>query len=84
MESLCLSVRLQLSDHVRSISPEPPNYFCFTKLGMVMHYHEAMCPVEKLVYCLKCQGDSEGLYNQNMTSFTIFSKLLVRLQPKLV
>ena len=56
----------------------------FSKLDVVVYYHEAMCPVEKLVYCLKCQGDSEGLYNQNMTSFTISSKLLVCLQPNLV
>ena len=33
---------------------------------------------------LKYQGHSEGLYNQNMTIFTISSKLLVSLQPNLV
>ena len=39
----------------------------FTKFGIVVYYHEAMCHVAKLVHCLQCQGHSEGLYNQNMT-----------------
>ena len=55
--------------------------FFLTKLGVVVYYHEAMCHVEKLVYCLQCQGHSEGLYNQNMTISVVSSKLLVDLQP---
>ena len=38
----------------------------------------------KLVHCLECQGHSEGLSNQNMTVFTLFSKLLVCLQTDVV
>ena len=33
---------------------------------------------------LHCQGQDEGLYNQDMTIFTISSKLLVQLQPNFV
>ena len=43
--------------------------FFFTKLGMVVYYHEAMCHAEELVHYLHCQGHSEGLYNQNMIIF---------------
>ena len=54
--------------------PEPLNHFYFgTKLVMVVYYHEAMCHAEKLVHCVQYQGHSEGLYNQNMTIFTIVS-----------
>ena len=56
----------------------------FTKLGVVVYYHEVMCPTEKLVHYLQCQGHSKGLYNQNMTIFTMSSRLLVCLQPNLV
>ena len=55
-----------------------------TKLGMVVYYHEVMCCAEKLVHYLQCQSPSESLYNQNMTIFTISSKLLVRLRTDLV
>ena len=51
---------------------------------MVVYYHEAMCHVEKLVHYLQCQGHSEGLHYQNMTIFTVSSKLLVRFQSDLV
>ena len=51
---------------------------------MVVYYNEAMCHVQKLVYCLQCQGHREGLYNQNVTIFTVCSKLLVCLQPNLI
>ena len=55
---------------------------------MVVYYHEAMCHTEKLVHYLKCQGHSEGLYNQNTTisvvSSEVSAKLLVALQPNLV
>ena len=51
---------------------------------MVVYYREVMCHAEKLVHYLQCQGHSEGLHNQNMTIFTISSKLLVHLQPNLV
>ena len=36
--------------------------------------------MQKLVHCVQCQDNSEGLYNQNMTISIISSKLLVRLQ----
>ena len=49
----------------------------------MVYYHEAECQAEQLVHYLQCQGHSKGLYNNNMTIFTIFFKLLVRLQPKL-
>ena len=44
----------------------------------MVYYYEVMCPVEKLVHFLLFEGHSEGIYNQNMTIFTISSKLLVR------
>ena len=53
----------RVSDRVRSVSPEPLNLFFYTKLGMVMYYHEVMCLAEKLVHYLQCQGHSEGFYN---------------------
>ena len=49
-----------------------PTFF-YTKLGIVVYYHESMCHVEKLVHYLQCQGYSEGVYNQDMTiSFNIY------------
>ena len=55
---------------------------------MLVYYHEVVCHVDKLVHYLQCQGHnhihSEGLYNQNITIFTVSSELLVRLQPDLV
>ena len=50
---------------------------------MVVYYHAAMCPAEKLFHRLQSQGHSEGLYNQNMTIFTISSKMLVRSATRL-
>ena len=44
---------------------------------MMVYYHEVMCHVKKLVHYLQCQGHSDGSYNQNMTIFTISSKVLV-------
>ena len=44
-----------------------PIFFFFTKLGMVVYYHEVMCHAEKLVHYL--QSHSEGLYYQNITIF---------------
>ena len=35
------------------------------KFGMAMQPHEPECHAEQLVYCLQCQGHSEGIYNQN-------------------
>ena len=68
-----------------SVSPEPLNHFFLTELGIVVYHHESVCLVEKLVHYLQCQGHSKGLYNQNMTIFTISSKLLIRrLQPNFV
>ena len=83
--SFCSSVRV--SDRVHSVCPELLNHlknFFFTKLGMVVYYHEVMCHIEKLLHYVQGQGHSEGLCNQNMTIFTISSKLLVGLQPNLV
>ena len=51
---------------------------------MVVYYHEAMCHAGKFVHYLQGLGHSKGLYDQNMTIFTILSKLLVHLQPNLV
>ena len=77
-------VRMIFSSCVRScplnISPEPLNSL-FTKLGMVVYYHEAICHAAKLVRYLQCKGHNEGLYNQNMTIFTVSSKLQIQLQP---
>ena len=56
----------------------------FTKLGIVVYHYEAMCHAETLVHYLQCQGHNEVLYNQNMTIFTLSSKLLVRFQLDLV
>ena len=70
---------LCVSDHVHSVSPELLN-----RLGMVVYYHEALCPAEKLVHSLQCEGHSEGLYNHIMTIFTISFKLLVGLQTFLI
>ena len=50
---------------------------------MMVCYHEVECHAEKLVLYLQCQDHSEGLYNHNATIFTMFSQLLVCLQPKL-
>ena len=62
--SVCLIVSAQyLLNHSAIFS---------TKHGMLVYYHEAMCHAKKLVHYLQCQGHSEGLYNQNMTIFTIF------------
>ena len=57
--------------------------FLKTKLGIVVCYRvNVSCG--KISSYLQCQGHSGGLYNQNMTVFTISSKLLVHLQPSLV
>ena len=47
---------------------------------MVVYHYEANCQAEKTVHYHQCQGHSEGLYNQNITIFTLSSKLLVCLQ----
>ena len=43
-----------------------------------------MCHAEKVVHYLQRQGHSKGLYNQNMTIFTISAKMLVHLQPDMI
>ena len=63
-----------------SLTAQP---FFFTKLGMVVYYHEAMCHAEKLVHCIQYRGHSEGLYNQNMTISVASSKLLAPFAAKL-
>ena len=76
--SVCLIVSAQYFLNRSTI------FFLFTKLGMVVYYHEAVCHAEKLVHYFQCQGHSEGLHNQNMTISVVSSKLLVDLQPNLV
>ena len=49
-----------------------------------VEYHKVVCHADNLVHYLQCQDHSKGLYNQNMTMSTIFSKLLVHLQANLV
>ena len=56
-----------------SISWTTQPFFFFTKLSMVVYNHEAMCLAVKLVHYLQCQGHSEGLYNQNITIFTLLN-----------
>ena len=76
-----------MSDFVQTISPEPLKHLkknFFTKLGMVVYYHEMECHAEKLVHYLQRQGHSEGLHNQNMTISAMSSKLLIPLQVNLV
>ena len=51
---------------------------------MVVNYYEAVCPAQKLVHYLQCQGHNEGFYYENMTISTISSKLLVGLQLNLI
>ena len=36
-----------------------------TKLDMVMHHHELECHAKKFACYIQCEGDSEGLYDQN-------------------
>ena len=45
---------------------------------MVVYYFDVMCHAEKLVHHVQWQGH-EGIYDQNITIFTVPSKLLVRL-----
>ena len=42
-----------------------------TKLGIVVHHHELECSAKKMGFYLQGQGQSVGLYNQNMTVSTI-------------
>ena len=53
------------------------------KLRLIVHYHKPECFIEKLDYCVQCQGHSEGLYNQSMTISVVSTKQLVSLQPNL-
>ena len=58
-----------------------------TKLGIVVHHHEAECHVKKLGLYLQGQGHSVGLYNQNVMVSTISfisSKPMSLLQPNSV
>ena len=48
-----------------------------TKPGLLMQHHKPKCHAEQLVYCVQCQGHSEGLYNQNIAISVVSSKLLV-------
>ena len=56
---------------------------CSTKCGMVVYYHKSVFHAEKLVHYHQCHGHSKGLYNQNITIFTLSSKLLVCFATKL-
>ena len=77
--NVCPDDIFSVSDHVRSIflMCMYSTFFFPTKLGMGVYYHESMCHAEKLVHYLQCQGHSKGLYNQNVTVFTVTSKLLI-------
>ena len=44
---------------------------------MVVYYHGAECLAEKLVHYLQCEGQGEGLYNENLAISNVSSKLLV-------
>ena len=79
MESFCPSVVLSVCPIVSAqyLLKHLTILFFYTKLGMVVYFHEAMCQAEKLVHYLQCQGHSDGLYNQNMTNFTISSKVTI-------
>ena len=47
-ECLSLGYFLSVSDHVCTVSPEPLNYFFFTRLDMVVYYHEVrQCVLQK-------------------------------------
>ena len=48
---------------------------------MVMQHQKLEGHAERLVCQLQGQGNSEGLYNQNMTVFTVSSEQLTFLQP---
>ena len=50
---------------------------------MEAYYREAECRAQKLVHYFQCQGHSEGLYKQNITIFTVTSKLMVHLKLNL-
>ena len=54
------------------------------ELGMVIQHYKPERHAEELVHCVQCQGQSKGLYNQNMTISVVSSNPLVRLQPNLV
>ena len=56
-------------------------YIYFTKLGVVMHYHEPECHAKRLICYIQGQAGSKGSYDQNMTVPTIFSELLILLLP---
>ena len=58
--------------------------FSQTWYGGVLLQGRVGCQAEKLVHYHQCQGQSEGLYNQNMTVSTVYSKLLVCLKPNLI
>ena len=84
LESLCPSVVLSLCPMCLLTVSWTTQPF-FTKLGVVVYYHKAMCHAEKLVHYLQYQGHSEGLYIQIwLCFFTISSRLPVCLQPNLV
>ena len=43
-----------------------------TKFEIVVHHHKPECHAEKKGFYLQGQGDSVGLYNQNMSFYYIF------------
>ena len=69
-----------VSDDISWIKEHIVTNFC-----MLMQHYELECHTEKkMVHCLQHQGHSVGLYNRNMTSSTVSSKMLVHLQANLV
>ena len=85
--SACHPVRV--SGRVRTISPEPLDhfnifllFFSFTKLGVVVYYHEVECHAEKWVHYLQCQDHSDRAYIIKIGLFLLLSSKL--LHPTLV
>ena len=79
---MCICHPVRVYDSVRTIFPAPLTIFNQTWYGGVS-LRGKLSGRKKMVHYRQCQGHSEGLYNQNMTIFTIFSKLLVHLQLNL-
>ena len=67
-----------------SISWTAQPFFFLTKLDMMVSYHEEMCPAEKLVHCLQCQGHSEDSKCQSVFVWMISSEPQYILLPNLI
>ena len=81
--SVCPSVVLSICPIVSARYLQNRQPF-FTRFGVVVYFHKVTCLVEKLVHYFLCRGHSKGLYNQNITIFTMSSEVLVHLLRNLV